>query len=223
MPAKKTWQMAIQLIVVASLFLACLSVVLPFASTAQDSLPWRGEYFDNQNLTGDPVLIRQESAINYEWKDKAPDAKVPVDHFSARWSALLLFEEGTYLFKTYTDDGVRLWVDGQLVIDQWHDQAATLYQQPVSLSAGYHSLRMEYYDNIGDAVAMLWWEPYTGPEPTPVPSETMWRAEYFDNQNLFGTPVAFMSFSKESCTYFALFIENIICRPVTIIHGTPIG
>jgi len=189
MPAKKTWQMAIQLIVVASLFLACLSVVLPFASTAQDSLPWRGEYFDNQNLTGDPVLIRQESAINYEWKDKAPDAKVPVDHFSARWSALLLFEEGTYLFKTYTDDGVRLWVDGQLVIDQWHDQAATLYQQPVSLSAGYHSLRMEYYDNIGDAVAMLWWEPYTGPEPTPVPSETMWRAEYFDNQNLFGTPV----------------------------------
>ena len=91
MPAKKTWQMAIQLIVVASLFLACLSVVLPFASTAQDSLPWRGEYFDNQNLTGDPVLIRQESAINYEWKDKAPDAKVPVDHFSVRWSAFLLF------------------------------------------------------------------------------------------------------------------------------------
>ena len=57
MPAKKTWQMAIQLIVVASLFLACLSVVLPFASTAQDSLPWRGEYFDNQNLTGDPVPL----------------------------------------------------------------------------------------------------------------------------------------------------------------------
>jgi len=182
MPTQKTQQMVGRLAVIAVLLLAGLAVALPSASTAQGPLPWRGEYFDNRNLTGQPVRVRSESAINFNWGLNRPDDRVPSDYFSVRWTAYLYFDEGTYLFKTYTDDGVRLWVDGQVLIDQWHDQIATLYQQAANISGGYHSLRMEYYDNIGNAVAMLWWDKLAGPV---IPH---WRAEYFNNPWLIGQP-----------------------------------
>jgi len=184
MSTKKTWQTANRLAFAMLLFLIYLGVTLPSASTAQGSLPWRGEYFDNQNLTGQPLLIRNESAINFDWGANSPDSRIPFNHFSARWSAYLPFEEGAYIFRTYTDDGVRLWVDGRVLIDQWHDQVATLYEQQVSVSAGYHSLRMEYYDDIGNAVAMLWWVRLSGPV-----TSQRWRTEYFNNPWLIGEPV----------------------------------
>ena len=185
MSANKSWQTAGRVAIVMVLFWACVGVVL---TSAQDSTPWRGEYFDNQNLTGQPVLVRDESAVDYDWGHHAPASGLPLDHFSVRWTALLLFEEDTYLFKTYTDDGVRLWVDGVVVVDRWHDQDVTLYEQQVSLSVGYHSVRVEYYENIGNAVAKLWWEHYTEPS-APIPTATDWLAEYFDNRNLEGMPV----------------------------------
>jgi len=189
MSANKAWQTAGRVGMVMVLLMACLGAVLPSVSSAQDPTPWRGEYFNNESLTGEPLHVREESEINYDWEHRAPFGDMKQDYFSVRWTALLLFEEDTYLFKAYTDDGVRLWVDGVLLIDQWRNQVATLIEQPVSLSAGYHSLRMEYYDNIGDAVAILWWEHYAGPSGPAAPGPTDWRAEYFNNQGLSGPPV----------------------------------
>jgi len=165
------------------LLVACLCAMLPAATSGQGTQPWRGEYFDNRNLTGQPVIVRNESAIDFNWGANSPGGGVPRDSFSARWSSYLWFDEDVYLFKAYVDDGVRAWVDGQIIFDLWRDQSVALYTQQMTLSAGFHSVRVEYYDNIGNAIAMFWWERTEGP------STASWRAEYYSNPWLVGAPV----------------------------------
>ena len=84
---------------------------------------------------------------------------MPTDEFSVRWTGELeaAFAE-TYTFFATTDDGVRLWIDGWPVIDYWMDQASTERKGSIDLTAGRHSILMEYYENAGSAVAQLRWE-----------------------------------------------------------------
>ncbi|MCJ7808356.1 MAG: PA14 domain-containing protein, partial [Dehalococcoidia bacterium] len=86
---------------------------------------------------------------------------VDADNFSVRWTGQLAvpYPGETYTFTTETDDGVRLWVNDTLVIDQWIDQGATLWSGPIYLdNFGPHDIKMEYYENGGGAVARLMWE-----------------------------------------------------------------
>jgi hypothetical protein len=163
------------------IILACMGAMLPVALNAEDAFPWRGEYFNNRNLTGTPVVVRNESAIAFDWQNHSPADGVPDDGFSVRWTAAMYFEGGTYIFRAYTDDGVRVWLDGQLLIDAWYDRPVTLNERQTTVSAGTHSVRVEYYDNIGNAVAQVWWNRITPPAMT-------WRAEYFNNPWLGGAP-----------------------------------
>ncbi|MCD6520463.1 MAG: hypothetical protein J7M05_11135 [Anaerolineae bacterium] len=141
------------------------------------------EYYDNRNLMGDPVITREEEAINYDWGTGRPLPELPKDNFSVRWRLdLNLRQSGVYRFVTRTDDGVRLYVDGNLIIDQWHPMAATSYMADVSLSSGHHQVVMEYFEAGGHAVAQLSWG-YLGD------SDRAWRAVYYDNTKLQGTPV----------------------------------
>ena len=70
---------------------------------------WRGEYFDNRNLEGEPALIRNDKEIDFNWKDGAPSSSLPANNFSARWTRSLHFEAAIYRFAIRIDDGVRLW------------------------------------------------------------------------------------------------------------------
>jgi len=133
---------------------------------------WRGEYYDNQTLSGEPLFARCDDAVNFDWGYNAPDPLLPVDHFSVRWTNVPNFNSGRYRFHTNTDDGVRLWVDGSLLIDQWHNQGATEYTAEINLSTGQHQVRMEYYENIGWAGAQLWWEAVSTPTPSPTSTGT---------------------------------------------------
>lgn len=184
MSEKKTRQAMRHLAIAALLIAACVGAMLPSASVAEDSLPWRGEYFDNQNLTGDPVFVRDEAEIKNDWGHGRPDSRLGVDHFSVRWTGTFLFDSGVYSFKTHTDDGVRLWLDGVLLIDQWHDRPATLNEQAVEVTSGYHGVRVEYYENIGIAIAHAWWVRVGGELPS-----HQWRTEYFNNPWLLGAAV----------------------------------
>ncbi len=148
--------------------------------------PFRGEYFNNINLSGSPSLVRDDQNINFIWNSGSPDPGINSDNFSARWIKQQDFETGRYKFITSTDDGVRLFIDGQLVIDKWRDQGETPYSTVLDLSAGSHEIKMEYYDAFGGAVAKLNWDTTTEP-PTVLP-QSSFNAEYFDNQNLSGTP-----------------------------------
>jgi DNA-binding beta-propeller fold protein YncE/Tol biopolymer transport system component len=118
---------------------------------------WRGEYFGNCWLAEAPVLIHQDAAIDFAWGLDSPGPGVPTDNFSARWQRYVWFEVNTYRFTVFADDGVRLWVDDRLLIDQWqHPQVAT-FQADVTLSQGYHRVRLEYYEGSGSAAVRLSW------------------------------------------------------------------
>ncbi|MDH3675833.1 MAG: PA14 domain-containing protein, partial [Anaerolineae bacterium] len=158
---------------------------LPPAPAAQSGsiiiTDWRAEYYNNLNLSGAPAVLRNDVVVNFDWGESAPASGIGVDNFSARWTRRLNFPAGTYRFYTRVDDGVRLWIDGNLVIDRWFDTAPTTYSADVTLTDGLHSLRIEYYDRAGSAVAQLAWE-WLEAYPD-------WRGEYFNNPNLSGVPV----------------------------------
>jgi hypothetical protein len=118
--------------------------------------PWAAAYFADAALSGEPVLTRVEPALDHNWGFDSPGADVPKDHFSARWTQELQLSGGLYRFTTYTDDGVRLWVDGRRVINSWRPmrgyRSVTLRLEP-----GAHDVRMEYYERAGVALARLTW------------------------------------------------------------------
>ena len=129
---------------------------------------FHGQYFNNITLTGTPVLDRCDPAINFQWGSGSPGAGVNVDGFSAVWTGAFDFQAGTTTFSAGADDGIRLYVDGTLVIDQWKDQAFTTYTAARSLIAGSHQIRVEYYENTGSATAVVSWQTAaTNHPPTP--------------------------------------------------------
>ncbi len=163
--------------------LALLALGAPPASAA-DTM-WEARYFNNRDLAGSPVLLRSEANIDFNWGTGSPAPNVVnSDNFSARWTRSVNFSAGRYRFTTHTDDGVRLWVNGALVIDQWRDQEAATHSADVNLPSGAIAIRMEYYDRHGFAVARLSWAPI---QPVTIHN---WRGEYFNNGALSGNPVA---------------------------------
>jgi hypothetical protein len=101
---------------------------------------------------------RIDAGIDFDWGTGGPDfGGLEADRFAVRWRGqIYLPATGAWTFYTYSDDGARLWIDGQAVIDQWVDQAPTLHaSSPATYSEGWHDLRMEYYENGGGASAQL--------------------------------------------------------------------
>jgi hypothetical protein len=128
---------------------------------------WKGEYFNNTTLTGSPPMMRDDggSSLNFDFGTGSPSAACGLspEFFSARWTRTVNFGAGLYRFSVTGDDGVRLYVDGQLKIDAWVLQAPTTYMADVSLTAGNHVIKLEYFENAGGALAFLSWGPVTVP------------------------------------------------------------
>jgi hypothetical protein len=135
---------------------------------------WKGEYFNNMALSGPPLMVRDDGDgfLAFDWGAGGPSSfcGIGVDRFSARWTRTVNFSPGNYRFTVTADDGARLYIDDQLTLDKWMDQAPTTYTTgPIYLS-GSHLLRMEYYEDGGGAVAELSWEGDSGPTlPVRVP------------------------------------------------------
>ena len=119
----------------------------------------RADYYKGMNFDNF-VLTRVDPQINFNWGDPGgPDPAIGDDNFSVRWTGEVeaAFTE-TYTFYPRTDDGVRLWVDGLLLVDNWIDRPATEDKGTIDLIAGTtYSLVMEYYENTAGAVAELRW------------------------------------------------------------------
>jgi hypothetical protein len=115
---------------------------------------YKADYFPNPTLTGSPALTQCENGITNDWGDGGPPG-LPVDRFSARYDGNINFEAADYGFAVTADDGVRVWVDGNLIIDQWKDQSATTYHASRTMTAGVHDVSVEYYENGGKAAVKL--------------------------------------------------------------------
>jgi len=114
---------------------------------------WKGEYFDNQTLSGSPTMVRDDSApgtdfLSLNFASGSPHSLCApaVDNFSARWTRTVNFAQGIYRFTTAVDNGVRLYVDGNLKIDRWGDLAPNTYRADVYLSAGNHEIKLEFIE-----------------------------------------------------------------------------
>jgi uncharacterized protein YraI len=128
---------------------------------------WTASYWNNCDLQGNPVLVRQEPAIDHNWEGLSPDPVVNVDNFSARWVRTHHFAAGTYRFKATMDDGMRVWVDGMIIIDDWQDGKVRTVDADVKLSSGPHKLTIEYYEFGGKAVAGFTWDMVTDASGSP--------------------------------------------------------
>jgi N-acetylneuraminic acid mutarotase len=118
------------------------------------------EYFDNKDLAS-LKLRRTDPAINFDWANGSPHASIAPDTFSARWTGSVEpAASGAYTFYATPDDGVRLWVDGRLLIDHFHVRGPTPveYTAAVPLEAGrHHAIKLEYLENYGSASMRLAW------------------------------------------------------------------
>lgn len=129
---------------------------IPTPSLPPESNGLSAVYYDNADLTG-LTFSRIDGTINFNWGSGSPDSSIGGNTFSARWIGKILpqFSE-TYTFYARTDDGVRVWVNNQLIIDNWVNQGATERSGTITLSAGVkYDIKMEYYEDRGKAVAEL--------------------------------------------------------------------
>jgi predicted phage baseplate assembly protein len=132
----------------------------PPASTATGTGLY-GEYFDNKDLSN-RKHTRTDATVNFDWGSGSPHALIGADTFSVRWTGWVQApSSGNYSFHTSSDDGVRLWINNQLIIDNWIDQAETPKDSDtITLTAGQkYDIKLEYYENGGAAVIKLLWTP----------------------------------------------------------------
>lgn len=143
---------------------------------------WKGLYWDNRFLSGEPKLTRNADRVDFNFGTSGPGGKIGGTNFSARWTRTKFFDAGRYRFRVLSDDGVRLWLDNVLIIDQWHDTAPREYVSVHQVSSGNHKLQIDYYQHLGGARVRFTIEP--------VDVGAAWKAEYFNNMRLEGAPAA---------------------------------
>ena len=120
----------------------------------------RAEYFDNNRLDGAPRLIRSDSLIDFGWTLNSPAPGIPFDWYSVRWTGTLTVPPtGVRRIGLEANDGYRLWIDGQLVIDNWIKLGHRTRLAEVSLVAGRrYQLKLEYFESTGNARVKLVWD-----------------------------------------------------------------
>jgi uncharacterized repeat protein (TIGR03806 family) len=122
--------------------------------------------FTNAGFNAAPTLTRIDPAINFNWSTTPPSTNIGLTNYTVRWTGAVQpqFTE-TYTFSTTTDDGARLWVNGQLLVDKWVDEGPTTWSGQIALVAQQrYNIEMDYYQHGGGASAQLSWSsPSTGP------------------------------------------------------------
>jgi beta-N-acetylglucosaminidase len=118
---------------------------------------WVGEIYPNKELQGTPYIVGGKRALqnipsidfNWGWGNGSPLDTVPGDKFSARYTKQVNFESGTYLFHMLGDDGVRVFLDGKLVMDYWTSNNYKENKEAIYIPAGEHTITLEYFEDVG--------------------------------------------------------------------------
>lgn len=134
---------------------ALLLGLLAATGTAQTGL--NGEYFDDIQLS-QLAEVRNDPVIDFTSWTSAPHgtAVVPDNIYAERWTGFVLVDEpGEWDFSTFSNDGVRLWVAGELLIDNWTQHSATLDTGTLELEPGWYPIRLEHFQNGGNVVLQL--------------------------------------------------------------------
>jgi hypothetical protein len=148
-----------------------------------------GQYYSDTNLQN-LVLTRTDPTVNFTWpNDTAPVAGLPADNWSVKWTGQVQAQYSqAYTFTTVSDDGVRLYVNGQLVINDWtYHGATTDNSAPIQLVAGQkYSIEMDYFEGGGAATAQLRWSSASTPAGV-IPKSQLYKAGFAQAVNLSGS------------------------------------
>jgi hypothetical protein len=123
---------------------------------------WQASYWNNTGLSGNPVLTRPEPRGQYpldqNWGEGSPaPGVVNNDNFSGRWLGYFYFDHGDYQFQVNVDDGARVYIDQQLIVDAWSDGYKDVGNIFYGVGAGNHLITVEYYERTGGAAIRVWW------------------------------------------------------------------
>ena len=134
----------------------------PTAGLGMPNDRWRLRIWNNRTFSGSPVERRYDAAgsrgFNFNWGSGRPSSCTGNDNYSIRFHRRAYFSASTtYTFTTRADDGVRVYVDGVRIINAWRDQAPTTYTADRHVTAGWHTIRLDYYENGGGATVSLDW------------------------------------------------------------------
>lgn len=139
----------------------------------------RASYFNNQYLNAPSVLTRTDATVDFDWGTGSPAAgTINTDNFSVRWTGQVEAPvSGVYYFSTNADDGVRLWVNGVQLINDWNAHPPVVNNgASINLTAGQrYNIRLEYFEYNGGALAKLWWS-YPGQTQQTVPKNRLYPA-----------------------------------------------
>ena len=112
-----------------------------------DGLPGlKAEYFTTANLTGEPVVVKQDEKISFNWEQGSPEGVNKVDNFSIRWSGTITIGAEDSAIRIFADDGVRVWIDDELAIDGWKVYDQYLNSEPLAAGST-HKIKIEYFDS----------------------------------------------------------------------------
>ncbi|SMQ84321.1 Beta- N-acetylglucosaminidase [Bacillus sp. OV166] len=141
-----------------------------------DPTRWKATYYPSKDFTGTP-LIKVYDELQFSWGNGSPDPMLPTDGFSGTFEKqYVVTKPGKYRFIGKADDGVRVYVDGVLNVDKWKD-GVNIIDDPVTLTTGTHTIKVEYYDSKYSATMKL------------DLIEDFWEAKFYPSNNLTGTPV----------------------------------
>ncbi|MBS1563972.1 MAG: T9SS type A sorting domain-containing protein, partial [Bacteroidetes bacterium] len=161
----------------------------------------RADYYNTNDFSGNIILTRTDATVNFDWQYGSPASSINTDDFSARWSGQVqpAYTE-TYTFYTNSDDGVRVWVNGQQLINNWTLHGPVENSGSISLAGGQkYNIVVEYYEHGGGAVAQLSWSSASTPKAI-IPQSRLYpvsltgngtglKGEYYNSNDLSGAIV----------------------------------
>jgi uncharacterized protein YraI len=164
------------LLIITALSAAAVGLVPLGTAKAQLSTQWTAEYYNNTELWGSPVVVTQTNAAGFDWTASAPVSGLPVDYWSARYTGVFYLNAGPYGYTVQADDGVRVWINGQLVVDQWGVSTGQTYAGTFNANPGHNPVVVEFMELGGVAylnfrISEVFAPPSPVP-PTPIPPPT---------------------------------------------------
>jgi uncharacterized protein YraI len=137
-----------------------------------DDAIWQASYYYGVEPIGNPAFRQQEihgqNPLDYNWAASSPrSSALGNDYWSARWISEFPFEGGNFVFRANADDGIRVYLDGYLVLNSWRDGYKELTNRVFGVRPGQHTIEVQYYERSGNASVRLWWyldSAYIGPQ-----------------------------------------------------------
>ena len=145
---------------IGSFALLLLPLIQPVYAQDIPTNKFLGSYYNGRNFES-LVFTREDAAVNFNWWLGSPAPGVTKDDFSVRWQGKFDFTAGEWEFDSTADDGIRIFIDGEKVVDSWKTQRGTFFKVVKNLSAGSHLIVVEYFEAKEWAGVTLGWKKLT--------------------------------------------------------------